>query len=174
MNLDELKKASPEATFQTFIDKEGWPKGEWLKEPDRIFWVDKKTKYPCIILRRENHGALCGYVGVPETHPYFKKEYHEIENINVHGDLTFSDECSENELGVCHPGYEKVWWLGFDCLHSGDYAPAYSQKSTLLDNLIIGFCQELPTYGTYRNIIYVQKECQKLAKQLKKVKRDSR
>jgi len=51
--------------------------------------------------------ALCGYVMVPESHPYHGKGYDNVD-VRVHGGLTFAD------------GFHSGWWFGFDCAHSGD------------------------------------------------------
>ncbi|MFZ1363073.1 MAG: hypothetical protein WAS05_09130 [Candidatus Nanopelagicales bacterium] len=59
-------------------------------------------------------GHLCGYVRVPEDHPWHNKLYDDecYDDVVVHGGLTYS----EAELGE--------WWIGFDCAHLGDYIPA--------------------------------------------------
>lgn len=49
-------------------------KGEWTDEPDYAEWKDEETGYSCLILRN-GLGALCGYVGLPETHPLYKIKY---------------------------------------------------------------------------------------------------
>lgn len=56
------------------IKKSQWGKGPWQDEPDRFQWVDKATGLTCLILRGPT-GALCGYVGVPETHPGYRIAY---------------------------------------------------------------------------------------------------
>lgn len=77
--------------------------------------------YPCEIIRADEFSHLCGYVGIPENHPYYKKSYSKIEVMDnyptVHGGITFSE------------GYDPItseksdlWWLGFDCAHSGDWS----------------------------------------------------
>lgn len=40
---------------------------EWDQEPDRKHWVQQGLD--CLIVRNLM-GALCGYVGVPPSHPY--------------------------------------------------------------------------------------------------------
>lgn len=58
----------------TFVDKSKWERGEWDKEPDKIQFEDPETKLPCLIVRGPS-GALCGYVGVSEGHPFFGLDY---------------------------------------------------------------------------------------------------
>ncbi len=56
------------------IKKSQWGKGPWQDEPDKLQWVDEAAGLTCLILRGPV-GALCGYVGVPETHPGYKIAY---------------------------------------------------------------------------------------------------
>jgi hypothetical protein len=139
--------------------------GPWDSEPDKRQWTSEsrwngETGIPCLIVR--NHfGALCGYVGVPKGHPWYGREYDDVEAQMVkdaltedveipHGGLTFSGKCHGR---VCHevePGEdEDVWWLGFDCAHAFDIVPGFK-------HLDFGDSE-------YRNFDYVRVECEKLA-----------
>lgn len=136
------------------VDYKGnpWPRGVWDNEPDRKQWEDKETGLPCLIVRNEM-GNLCGYVGVPQGHPYFEKNYDDIMRpIDVHGGLTYSNHCHGR---ICHivSGEDKVWWLGFDCGHCDDLSPGL--------NFHLGG-------SSYRDMDYVTNECTELARQLKK------
>lgn len=55
-------------------DKSDWPRGPWDNEPDKIQWQDEVTGLPCLIVRGPV-GALCGYVGVPKSHPAYGLSY---------------------------------------------------------------------------------------------------
>lgn len=142
-----------------FMDKSKWTAGEWQSEPDKIQWTDEATGLPCII-KRNDHGSWCGYVGVPEGHKLFGKDFMETESLSVHGGITYTDFCTKEdpEHGICHipgPGEpDRVWWLGFDCAHAGDYVPAFADTMKRLG-------------GKYRNLSYVKAETARLAKQLK-------
>jgi hypothetical protein len=134
------------------------PAGPWDDEPDKMQWVDEATNLDCLIVRNHS-GALCGYVGVPNGHPHYGKDY-DTPDVEVHGGLTYADRCQEDAPeghGICHipdPGRPgDVWWFGFDCAHYQDLIPAYSQ-----DHIGLG--------GVYRNIAYVEAECARLAAQL--------
>ncbi len=158
-----------------WIDKSGWGEGEFQNEPDKLEWVDEATGYPCLIVRQHRHGALCGYVGVTEIHPWFGINYNQSFSgdeddydttpellINVHGGLTYSDFCQENnkEHAVCHTSTsqeDRVFWFGFDCVHWGDLSPAY------------GRFMPKSTGDIYRNIEYVKREVRSLAQQLHKL-----
>lgn len=164
------------------IDKSGWPEGPWHSEPDKEQWQDPETGMPCLLVRNRM-GALCGYVGVDEAHPWHKKAYNECLNpdcnhedycgyenapegkVGVHGGLTYSDICMEGPEAetICHvpgPGEpDPVWWFGFDTAHAGDLCPR-----DLADERLRHLA-----HGTYRTCEYVKKECADLAKQLTRV-----
>ena len=61
-----------------YVDKTEYEiRGSWDNEPDKIQWEDEETKLPCLIVRGPL-GALCGYVGVDESHPLFEKDYSDL------------------------------------------------------------------------------------------------
>lgn len=118
-------------------------------------WRDENTGYLCRIIRPYNDGHLCGYVSVPETHPYFGKDYVWSEsknhyNVKVHGGLTYS-----SDMGV-----KGRWWLGFDCVHLYDLNPR---------DVIVYGRSPWGDKDVYRTKDYVKKECESLAKQLKEL-----
>ena len=146
-------------------DKSKWKDGEWTNEPDKAQWIDEDTGLDCLIVRGPM-GALCGYVGVPESSKYFEKEYEEVD-VDVHGGLTFADKCrpsDDESKGVCHieegAANETVWWLGFDCAHAWDYSPSYSSREDGDDVFRQGHDE------VYRDFGYVKLEVKRLAKQL--------
>jgi hypothetical protein len=137
------------------IQKSSWPPGPWRDEPDREEW--RANGFPCLIVRGPS-GALCGYVGVPPGHPWHGKDWGDLDGVHVHGGLTYSDRCQENGE-ICHvakPGEpEDVWWLGFDCAHSGDQCPAMLVSP-------VGFYQ---SGEIYKSITYVRTEVESLSEQ---------
>lgn len=114
---------------------------------------------PCIIKR---HSAWCGYVGVPKNSRLDGKGYsfysqsengiskleEAINNIEVHGGLTFAGKRKEND---------DTWYFGFDCGHCDDLT-----KYDLEVDYDLGNRQ-------YRNKEYVIKETKKLALQIKEI-----
>lgn len=142
----------------TYLNKESWGRGQWQNEPDKMQWTDEATGLPCLIVRTPHTGALCGYVGVDESHPLFGEPHGKV-NLDAHGGLTLTTFCQEgNEHGICHIPAEgepdRVWWFGFDCAHAWDLCPAYRAH---------GFSD----YGVYRDWAYVEHECRQLAAQIK-------
>jgi hypothetical protein len=90
--------------------------GEWIEECDVTEF--EYLGYQALVMRvmkRELYcphagyfgGHLCGYVGIPETHPYFRKKELDIDG---HHGITFNEAHEEH-------------WIGFDCGHTGDYIP---------------------------------------------------
>ena len=108
--------------------------------------------YEYIISRGANEGSsmfhLCGYVALPRTHPLNEVDYDVAERvwgISVHGGLTFADF-----LPVVG---ERRYCYGFDCAHTYDLSSwrQFDDDGILPD---------------YRNMQYVEDECQALIDQL--------
>lgn len=157
-------------------DKTSWGPGPWQHEIDKMQWIDPATGLDCLIVRSAGSGALCGYVGVPATHPWYGRHYYgctlptpclagtwcdhaPISLLDVHGGLTYSDTCAEDEpesTGICHiplPGRpDNLYWFGYDCAHYRDLSPAWPMHTA--------------TKETYRTEEYVQEQCAALARQL--------
>ena len=104
----------------TYMDRSDWPRGEWTSEPDKMQWQDEATGLPCLIVRNQS-GALCGYVGVAEGHPFFGLEYSDcsLPEAKPHG-ITEDAEISQwwaerkakrlvcNERGYCDHTPESI------------------------------------------------------------------
>jgi hypothetical protein len=79
--------------------------------------------------------------------------------LSAHGGITYTDRCQAGGK-ICHvaqPGEsEDVWWIGFDCAHSGDVTPAY-------DGVLFRFPGDR---AVYRTVEYVKREVAKLAEEL--------
>jgi hypothetical protein len=150
----------------TFFDKSKWEQGSWTNEIDKKQFVDKETGLPCLIVRAPHMGNLCGYVGVLPGHPLYGKDRFEISGcLSVHGGVNFAEACqkSDEDYAVCHipdPGEsDNVWWIGFDCGHAHDLTPFMSKV----------MIKYFGAHGAvYRDVAYVEKECARLAKQLKR------
>lgn len=144
--------------YNNVADKSSWLRGPWDNEPDKIQWQDTETGLPCLIVRGP-FGALCGYVGVPLSHPLHGKSYNEVD-LTAHGGLNFSASCQKGaeNAAICHIPADgepdHIWWFGFDCAHSGDLCPSYAGKYMRRNE------------GIYRALNYVEKQVQLLAKQI--------
>lgn len=127
------------------------PLGPWNDEPDFAEFVF--DGFPCV-LNRNNMGAWCGYVGVPEGHPWYCVGYDDI-GADVHGGLTYAEghvpgthADSTWEVGGVS---QTLWWVGFDCIHSGDLSLSDVQSGS--------------RDGEYRTAGYAKIEVMSLAKQ---------
>lgn len=137
----------------TFIDKSTWKDGPWKYEPDRIEWIDDTTGLFCLILRKPS-GVLSGYVGVPNSHPFFLQSAH-LLRLWVHRGLSYCNMSQGNqETGVRYTSSLKdpgsLWWFGFSCDSEDDLFPAY--RGSL---------------GQYRDTEYVTQEIVSLLEQIK-------
>lgn len=164
------------------VDKSSWRRGEWDHEPDKMQFADASTGLPCLIVRGPL-GALCGYVGVTEGHPFFGKHYDhcvfperhrsEVDEgvdgyhyactpgaaIEVHGGITFSDFCAEardKSRHICHvPDAGEPAHVWWLGFDCGHYK-----------DLAPGIRMNIFMDGDYRTIAYVRRQCARLAEQL--------
>lgn len=94
-------------------------------------------------------GFRCGYVRIPEGHPWFGMDYDSIhaknDHVSVHGGLTFSETSEDGH------------WIGFDCAHSGDKQDLNLPHTTEMKSFGLG--------GEIRTTEYVQWECESLCEQ---------
>lgn len=124
------------------IDRSDKPLGPWTAEPDVVEWVD--NGYLFLIVRHPLFGHFNGYVGVTKEHPWHGEDYELHYGVDVHGGLTFAGEM---------PGQDpSLWWFGFDCNHSTDYAPFYPMGASP---------------GSYKDLTYVEGQLKALADALK-------
>ncbi len=167
-----------EAQTVITIDKSTWGEGPWQTEPDRVEW--EHAGLPCLALRSEFSGNWCGYAAVPPGHPLHGAEYDDVA-VDVHGGPTYSAQCQGDICHVPKPGQpDDVWWIGFDCHHAFDFAPAYHvrmRKHGLKIHpdvdydhaAVLQFLDAHPErwdLSVYRTVDYVQAETNRLAEQL--------
>lgn len=163
------------------LDKSKWGDGPWQTEPDRIEW--EQHGMPCLMLRNRM-GAWCGYVAVNPGHRFYgvgyssctkkpqckkSKRDHYCDHtpgnlLNVHGGITYGNTCKDHICHVPKPGQpDNVFWLGFDCAHGGDVIPSMNE---LIPKGITCMTMRDPFGGTYKDVPYVKREVNRLAKQL--------
>ena len=104
------------------------------------------------IVTHNGSGYRCGYVRIPNGHPWHGKDYDDIcSHLEVHGGLTFAEPDKPCDKG----GADDAWWVGFDCAHLGDMPdpslPNYRQ---------LGYKN-----GTVKGQGYVENQCRKLCEQ---------
>lgn len=143
--------------------REEWGDGPWQTEPDRIEWRHEPSGYP-LLLARGYTGAWCGYVGLPPGHAFYGKSHTDIE-VEAHGGLTYSGPCSGAICHVPEPGEpDDVWWLGFDCSHCYDIAPA---QEAFIGRIKKGSMGAAFPYAKYRTADEVQAMVEALALELR-------
>lgn len=83
-----------------------------------------------------NGGFANGYVVIPEGHPLWGLDYNseEIEGLNVHGGITFSQKADEKMINHILWGKDLEeedlgsWVIGFDTRHTGDTLKFWTKK----------------------------------------------
>lgn len=146
--------------------------GEWMEEPDEVYFDYKGMQ--CRI-KRNSLGALCGYVMIPKKHSLYNKDDEHL-GIQVHGGITYQNFDDEGK-----------YWIGFDCVHSGDLKPRFEiieknikdEKDPELKQiyeLTEKFKKMLPDSElwkiTYKNISFVTKECKHMVDQILEMKQN--
>ncbi len=145
-DMETTKIEEIEVTFG-LLNRTNWrctTPGPWDKEPDLLKF--DIYEYQCLIIRSNTTGALNGYIGVPQTHPWHNQSSEDLNLVlDIHGGIThISTEVYK--ISVPYGGR----WVGFDCSHSFDFMPAIS----------------VPTqHDSYRDIWFVMHECISLAGQ---------
>lgn len=144
--------------------------GDWVEEPDIIDFTYKGMD--CCIVRTVLDepmtkdkcyfgGLLCGYVKIPEGHPYFRHKGYDLD-IDCHGGITFNEAHEEH-------------WVGFDCGHSTDRVPTMEHLRNTRPELIeirkqFPIPEEMkdhPWYNpVYRNMEFCIEECKTVITQL--------
>jgi hypothetical protein len=158
---------------------------DFWNEPD--YFEDIMSGF--VVVARRNHSkAWCGYVGVPEAHALFGKDYdHRIAVPDRHAvaigktspitaflegmhddDGMVSLSCLLNVHGgltFAKSGYPKddgLWYFGFDCSHYNDLTPQQVFQS--FEGGIWG-----PLSAPYRNLDYVKQELATMAAQMRTI-----
>lgn len=72
-----------------------------------------------------------GYVLIPPGHPLYGLSYLNINNIDVHGGLTFSEFVTDEMIETHQELLESdkgMWMIGFDTLHAWDSQSSCPKK----------------------------------------------
>ncbi len=113
-----------------------------------------KAGLRAVVLKDEEMGHRMGYVAVPKGHPTFGAGYGSslLSEIDVHGGLTYADGHGEYPIEA-----PDLWWLGYDCAHSGDLVPG-----------LVARFGSMGQHDVLRTLDYCERECERLAEQLSK------
>lgn len=120
-------------SWENLVDKRAWEDGPWKDEPDK-----KQFHYmglPCLIVRTEEIGTLCGYVGVDPSHPWYGKNTNQIASqaeamsLTVHGGINYAKETTDLVGPVLEENDPSDWWwIGFHCANADDYWPGVAKE----------------------------------------------
>ena len=85
--------------------------------------------FPYSIWKHDHAEHLCGYLGVPTSHPWTKYQTSDWDiPADVHGGITYSalsttEKPHLDSEGLPYPSDipMDVFWVGFDCAHLGDW-----------------------------------------------------
>ena len=127
-----------------------------VKRPEVVLAKGEHLGFEWNIIHNDM-GFRCGYVRVPKGHPWFDKDYNDI-NADVHGGLTFAAMDMPCDKGGPDDGY----WVGFDCGHFDDAPdPALPILKARKDFALawVG--------GVVRSQAYVEEQCRSLCQQAK-------
>lgn len=127
---------------------------------ERDFTVDG---YRCVVVG-QSMGHRCGYIGLPKGHPYYGKDYDDID-VEVHGGWTYAGKSEEYPVES-----NNLWWIGFDCAHYMDakdieLIKSFGNKPEY--EYVLQLETRFPTGGEVRTIKYVENELRDTVKQLK-------
>lgn len=155
MKLKELQKTN-KRLFGIDILKD---KKEMIYQKDRKVEVLYKATYKgytFYVLSLGTHPTA--YVKLPVGHPYYFKDYNDID-IDVHGGLTYSSDHLFIDVGVSIEG----WFIGWDYAHWGDYIGYF------IDDEILSKDNDKQKKWTTDEII---QECLDVIEQLEKVRNE--
>lgn len=111
-----------------------------------------------VYARRSDLGVWCGYIGLPQGHPWVG---HEPLDVSIHGGVTYA----QNGLTNRTVGDFSVWYLGFDCGHYGDFIPSFVAVEPGVDPLATAARRAVMDDCAYRTLEYAQVELRGLAEQ---------
>lgn len=91
----------------------------WKTEPDYKEFNQNGFHF---VIKRNSLGALCGYLGFPNEHPFHGISGDVLDYyFTIHGGFTFSGYLSETR---------QTWYVGFDCSHYNDFTPSLPPLSS--------------------------------------------
>lgn len=142
---------------------ERWGAGPWDDEPDEISWIDSHSGFRCVV-RRNDLGALCGYVAVGPDHPaHGFRNTNAEDRLQCHWGITYSN-CAAPWEDIDPDAVSGLWWFGFDCVHSNDLVPAF-------EVMFSGTGLKFPPsrfVRAYRSVQYVRLQLENLVHQLER------
>jgi len=126
-----------------------------VRHPDRVLAEGTHAGHEWLVVHN-TMGFRCGYVKVDPGHPWYQKNYDDIE-CSVHGGLTFAEADVTCDKG----GPDEGWWIGFDAAHCDDgFDPSLPVEDGRITESF-GKCWD----GKIKDNKYMEDECKRLAEQ---------
>lgn len=129
------------------------------RRPQDVLLKSEHAGHEFVIIHNGD-GYRCGYVKVTPGHPWFGKDYDQIE-CTVHGGLTFS----EMDVPCGKGGPDDGYWIGFDCAHCGDLSDP--ELPSLPPSPYRDWLRTENSQGVVRSQEYVIGQCKSLCEQAK-------
>jgi hypothetical protein len=149
--------------FIDFYNKDNFPPGKWLHEPDFCGW--QSHGLACLAIRDMSLGVWNGFVGLEATHPYFAKHIDDILHeptvmdafLSVHGGIASAGGLPSRYKSIS----QGLWWLGIETSHGGDLMPLLKNDPDM-DKMLSG--------QTYKDFVFIRRETNKLASYMSRIK----
>ena len=151
--------------FIEFLNKQNFPPGKWIHEPDLCQW---EHKLPCLAIRDMGMGIWKGFVAVDGYHPFYGKSIEELLKIPDAMEIFLSVYGGLSGAGRLPPKYKEyaknLWWIGIETSHGGDLMPLLKLEVEGQDR------DKMLSGQTYKDLRFIRKETNKLANLLAKLK----
>lgn len=148
--------------FIEFYNKQNFPPGKWLSEPDLCFW---ENELPCLAIRDMSMGIWKGFVAINEKHPFHGKPVEELLKTPEGMDIFMAVHGGLSGAGRLPPKFKEhaknFWWLGIETSQGGDLMPLIKLDADMA---------KMTSHQTYKDFRFIRREVNKLAKYVLKVK----
>jgi hypothetical protein len=149
-----------------FFNKKDFPPGKWLSEPDLCFWYYHDT--PCLALRDMSMGIWKGFVGITEGHLLFEVPMDQVIALPQALELFRVAHGGLSGVGRLPAKYQNLakncWWVGIETTQGDDLMPMLKLDQGDPD------MAKLLSNQTYKDLHFIRRETNKLARHLLKVK----
>lgn len=154
-------ESKPDDEFPPFSE---WGDGPWKAEGNDSVsvsgWQTIHLGLQCQVIRNQL-GAWCGYVRLPDTHPWTSLDALEDIPVTVHGGVSFigTPEFDDSGRGI---------WIGFDCGHFDDYVPGLeaSMKKISPGHKSMAEMLGIPIEIAYKNFRFATEQTMEMAAQV--------
>ena len=152
--------------FIEFFNKENFPPGKWINEPDLCCW---ERELPCLAIRDMKLGIWKGFVAIGESHPFYGKPTEELFKMPgvfeifraVHGGISGAGRLLVPQYKEFAKNY---WWLGIETSHGEDLMPLLKLDAGDPN------MAKMTSNQSYKDLRFIRRETNKLARLVSKYK----